>query len=170
MISFKNKNILITGASGGIGAALVKKFVALEGNVLGTGTKTIIETLNNNLKRKKKRGIILPVSAPFHSSLMKKASENMKNKIENIDFLKPSPSIISNVTAREEVDVNKIKSLLVDQITSRVRWRESVDYMIKEGVTDFLEIGPGKVLSGLVKKINKDVKISNINSVDDINK
>jgi len=59
---------------------------------------------------------------------------------------------------------------LIDQITSRVRWRESVDYMIKEGVTDFLEIGPGKVLSGLVKKINKDVKITNINSVDDINK
>jgi len=99
---------------------------------------------------------------------MKKASENMKNKIENTDFLKPRPSIISNVTAKVEDDVNKIKSLLVDQITSRVRWRESVDYMIKEGVTDFLEIGPGKVLSGLVKKINKDVKISNINSVNDL--
>ena len=101
---------------------------------------------------------------------MKKASENMKNKIENTDFLKPHPTIISNVTSKEEHDVNKIKSLLVDQITYRVRWRESVDYMIKEGVTDFLEIGPGKVLSGLVKKINKDVKISNINSVDDIKK
>jgi len=140
------------------------------GQVVVSGTKTIIETLNNNLKRKKKRGIILPVSAPFHSSLMKKASENMKNKIENTDFLKPNPSIISNVTAKGEDDVNKIKSLLVDQITSRVRWRESVDFMIKERVTDFLEIGPGKVLSGLVKKINKDVKITNINSVDDINK
>ena len=112
----------------------------------------------------------MPVSAPFHSSLMKKASENMKNKIENADFLKPNPSIISNVTAKGENDVNKIKSLLVDQITSRVRWRESVDFMIKKRVTDFLEIGPGKVLSGLVKKINKDVKITNINSVDDINK
>jgi len=101
---------------------------------------------------------------------MKKASENMKNKIENTVFLKPNPAIISNVTAKGEDDVNKIKSLLVDQITSRVRWRESVDFMIKERVTDFLEIGPGKVLSGLVKKINKDVKITNINSVDDINK
>ena len=140
------------------------------GQVVVSGTKTIIDTLNNNLKRKKKRGIILSVSAPFHSSLMKKASENMKNKIEKADFLKPNPSIISNVTAQEEDDINKIKSLLVDQITSRVRWRESADYMIKEGVTDFLEIGPGKVLSGLVKKINKDVKISNINSVNDIKK
>ena len=140
------------------------------GQVVVSGTKTIIDTLNNNLKRKKKRGIILSVSAPFHSSLMKKASENMKNKIEKADFLKPNPSIISNVTAKEEDDINKIKSLLVDQITSRVRWRESVDFMIKARVTDFLEIGPGKVLSGLVKKINKDVKIKNINSVNDVNK
>jgi len=99
---------------------------------------------------------------------MKKAAENMKDKIENTSFLKPKPSIISNVTAKEEVDVNKIKPLLIDQITSRVRWKESVNYMIKQGVEDFLEIGPGKVLSGLVKKINKDVKISNINSIEDI--
>ena len=92
----------------------------------------------------------------------------MKDKIESTNFLKPKPSIISNVTAKEETDVNKIKPLLVDQITSRVRWRESVDYMIKQGVKDFLEIGPGKVLSGLVKKINRDVKVSNINSIEDI--
>ena len=140
------------------------------GQVVVSGTKTIIETFNNNLKKKKRRGIILPVSAPFHSSLMQKASVSMKDKIKNTDFLKPNPSIISNVTAKEENDVNKIKSLLVDQITSRVRWRESVDYMIKEGIEDFLEIGPGKVLSGLVKKIDKNVKIININSINDIKK
>ena len=138
------------------------------GQVVVSGKKTVIETLNENLKKKKKKGILLPVSAPFHSSLMKKAAENMKDKIENTNFLKPKPDIISNVTAKEEIDVNKIKPLLVDQITSRVRWRESVDYMVKQGVTDFLEIGPGKVLSGLVKKINNDVKISNINSIKDI--
>jgi len=91
-----------------------------------------------------------------------------KNKIENTDFLKPNPSIISNVTAKKEDEVNKIKSLLIDQITSRVRWRESIHYMVKEGVLNFLEIGPGKVLSGLVKKINKDLKISNISSIEDI--
>ena len=84
------------------------------------------------------------------------------------NFLKSKPSTISNVTAQEETDTNRIKKLLIDQITSRVRWRESVDYMIKNGVTDFLEIGPGKVLSGLVKKINKDVKISNIDSIEDM--
>ena len=136
--------------------------------VVVSGKKKIIEEFNKNLKSKKKRGILLSVSAPFHSSLMKEAAEKMKEKIENTNFLKPKPNIISNVTAREETDVNKIKPLLVDQITSRVRWRESVNYMINQGVTDFLEIGPGKVLSGLVKKINKDVKISNINSIEDI--
>ena len=88
--------------------------------------------------------------------------------IRSYDFLKPKPEIISNVTAKEEADVNRIRPLLVDQIISRVRWRESVDYMIKKGVTNFLEIGPGKVLSGLVKKINRDIKTLNVNSVEDI--
>ena len=99
---------------------------------------------------------------------MKKAAESMKDKINNTSFQKPKINIISNVTAREETDVNKIKPLLIDQITSRVRWRESVNYMIEQGVSDFLEIGPGKVLTGLVKKINKEVKVSNINSLEDV--
>ena len=136
--------------------------------VVVSGEKNVIKILNENLKKKKKKGILLPVSAPFHCSLMKRAAENMKDKIENTNFLKPKPNIISNVTAKEEADVNKIKPLLIDQITSRVRWKESVNYMIKQGVEDFLEIGPGKVLSSLVKKINKDVKISNINKIEDI--
>ena len=138
------------------------------GQVVVSGKKMVIEILNENLKKKKKKGILLPVSAPFHCSLMKKAAENMKDEIENTNFLKPKPSIISNVTAKEETDVDKIRPLLIDQITSRVRWRESIDFMIKQGVASFLEIGPGKVLSGLVKKINKNVKISNINSIEDI--
>ncbi len=139
-----------------------------DGQVVVSGKKIAIENLNKKLKEKKKKGILLPVSAPFHCSLMKKAADNMRDKIEKISFLQPTPKIISNVTATEEDEVNKIKPLLVDQITSRVRWRESIHYMIKEGVIDFLEIGPGKVLSGLVKKINKEVKISNINSLEDI--
>ena len=138
------------------------------GQVVVSGHKKIIDEFNINLKKKKKKGIILPVSAPFHCSLMKKAAESMKDKINNTNFQKPKNNIISNVTAREEADVNKIKPLLIDQITSRVRWRESVNYMIEQGVSDFLEIGPGKVLTGLVKKINKEVKVSNINSLEDI--
>ena len=133
-----------------------------------SGERKIIEKFNENLKRKKKKGILLPVSAPFHCSLMKKAADKMKEKINNTNFLKPSPSIISNVTAIEENDINKIKPLLIDQITSRVRWRESVNYMMENGVKSFLEIGPGKVLSGLVKKIDSNVEILNINSIEDI--
>ena len=139
-----------------------------EGQVVVSGTKTAIETLSINLKKIKKKGIILPVSAPFHCSLMKPAEEKMKTKIENTEFLPLQPNIISNVTAKEENETNNIKNLLVKQITSRVRWRESVHYMIEKGVSNFIEIGPGKVLSNLVKKINKEVKISNINSLNDI--
>ena len=138
------------------------------GQVVVSGTKKNIEILNLNLKKKKKKGIILPVSAPFHCSLMKRASKIMKDKIQNTDFLKPKPPIISNVTAREENDTNRIKTLLIDQIVSRVRWRESVNYMIQNGVNEFIEIGPGKVLTGLVKKIDKNVSIININSTDDV--
>jgi len=133
-----------------------------------SGEKNIIEKFNENLKRKNKRGKLLPVSAPFHCSLMKGAAEKMREKINKTNFKKPSPSIISNVTAKEENDINKIKPLLIDQITSRVRWRESINYMIEKGVTSFLEMGPGKVLSGLVKKINSKVEVSNINSIEDI--
>ena len=139
-----------------------------DGQVVVSGKKIAIENFSKKLKDKKKRGILLPVSAPFHCSLMKKAAENMKGKIESTNFLQPKPKIISNVTAKEEGDVNKIKPLLIDQITSRVRWRESVNYITKEGVLNFLEIGPGKVLSGLVKKVNKDLKITNISSIADI--
>ena len=138
------------------------------GQIVVSGTTNANKILITNLKKRKKKGIVLPVSAPFHCSLMQKASEKMKDKIENTAFIKPTPSIISNVTAGAESDISRIKSLLVEQITSRVRWRESVDFMINKGVKDFIEIGPGKVLSGLVKKINKDVGIKNINTFDDI--
>tara|TARA_B100000029_G_scaffold23344_1_gene23167 strand:+ start:2082 stop:2999 length:918 start_codon:yes stop_codon:yes gene_type:complete len=138
--------------------------------IVVSGKKKVISILSENLKKKKKKGILLPVSAPFHCSLMKSAAENMRDKIENTVLLKPKPNIISNVTAKEEEDVNKIKPLLIDQITSRVRWRESIDYMIGKGIDDFLEIGPGKVLSSLVKKISKEAKILNINSLEDIKK
>tara|TARA_B110000014_G_scaffold255371_1_gene237122 strand:- start:412 stop:1332 length:921 start_codon:yes stop_codon:yes gene_type:complete len=136
--------------------------------VVVSGKKVIIDTLSQKLKEKKKRGIILPVSAPFHCSLMSKAAASMNEKIQKVNFKKPVPSIISNVTAKPENNENSIKSLLVDQITSRVRWRESVNYMISQKVNEFVEIGPGKVLSGLVKKIDKNVNIKNINYLKDI--
>jgi [acyl-carrier-protein] S-malonyltransferase len=138
------------------------------GQVVVSGEIKAIQQLNDNLKIKKKRGIILSVSAPFHCSMMKGAAVSMEEKINKTNFVNFKPAVVSNVTAKEETDTNLIKSLLIKQITSRVRWRESVNYMIKSGVKDFLEIGPGKVLSGLVKKISKDVKITNVNTLLDL--
>ena len=138
------------------------------GQIVISGDKNSIQILQDSLKKKSIRGIILPVSAPFHCSLMESAEKKMSQKITESLFKDPKPSIISNVTAIAENEVNKIKELLIKQITSRVRWRESVEYMINNGVNEFIEIGPGKVLTGLVRRINKDVNVFNINSIDDI--
>ena len=138
------------------------------GQIVISGDRDSIQILQDSLKKKSIRGIILPVSAPFHCSLMKSAEKKMSQKITESLFRDPKPSIISNVTAKAENEVNKIKALLIKQITSRVNWRESIEYMINNGVNEFIEIGPGKVLSGLVKRINKNVNVFNINSINDI--
>ena len=139
------------------------------GQIVVSGEKNAIEKMSDNLKKKSIKSIILPVSAPFHCSLMKNAAENMKSKITDAVFKKPNPGIISNVTAKIENDPATIKELLIKQITSTVRWRESLEYMINNGIDEFIEIGPGKVLSGLVKRTNRKIKISNLNSLEDIN-
>ena len=138
------------------------------GQIVVSGDKDSIQILQNSLKKKSIRGLILPVSAPFHCSLMESAEKKMSQKITELIFKDPKPSIISNVTARVENKASKIKELLIKQITSRVNWRESIEYMINNGVNEFIEIGPGKVLTGLVRRINKDVNVFNINSIDDI--
>jgi len=139
------------------------------GQIVVSGEKNTIEKMSDNLKKKSIKSIILPVSAPFHCSLMKNAAENMKSKITDAVFKKPNPGIISNVTAKIENDPTTIKELLIKQITSTVRWRESLEYMISNGIDQFIEIGPGKVLSGLVKRTNRKIKISNLNSFEDVN-
>ena len=138
------------------------------GQIVVSGDKDSIQILQNSLKKKSIRGLILPVSAPFHCSLMESAEKKMSQKITELIFKDPKPSIISNVTAKAENKASKIKELLIKQITSRVNWRESIEYMINNGVNEFIEIGPGKVLTGLVRRINKDVNVFNINSIDDI--
>ena len=138
------------------------------GQIVVSGDKDSIQILQNSLKKKSIRGLILPVSAPFHCSLMESAEKKMSQKITELIFKNPKPSIISNVTAKAENKASKIKELLIKQITSRVNWRESIEYMINNGVNEFIDIGPGKVLTGLVRRINKDVNVFNINSIDDI--
>ena len=139
-----------------------------DSQIILSGEKKAMEEINNILKLNKKKSIFLPVSAPFHSSLMKSAGEKMKDKISNTNFKNPSTNIVSNVTAKEENNAENIKKLLVEQIYSKVRWRESILYMIKNGVNEFIEIGPGKVLSGLVKRISGNVSVKSINTIEDI--
>ncbi len=139
-----------------------------DGQVIVSGDKECIEKLQIILKEKKIKTIPLKVSAPFHCSLMKPAADNMEKKIHDTKFIAPEVEIISNVTAMAEQDPEKIKDLLVKQINSTVRWRESLIYMSKNGVNNFVEIGPGKALIGMVKRTLKDVNSFSINSITDI--
>ena len=138
------------------------------GQIVLSGLNSDIEKFIETLKEKKIKNVKLPVSAPFHCKLMEKATSIMRDKINNTSFEKPKNVIISNVTGQETQEVEKIKDLLIKQIESPVRWRESVIYMIKNGVTNFIEIGPGKVLSGLVKRIDKKTNVNNINNIEDL--
>ena len=138
------------------------------GQLVTSGTTEDINKLSLDLTSKNVKNIKLSVSAPFHCKLMNKASELMKKEIEKLEFKNFKNTLISNVTANEIVDKSMLKDLLVKQIESRVRWRESVLYMINSGVNQFIEIGPGKVLSGLIKRIDRNVKISAINKEEDI--
>ena len=139
-----------------------------EGQLVLSGKNDNLDELTKILKTNSIKNIKLPVSAPFHCNLMSKATKVMRDEIEKINFQNGKNILISNVTAEEILNKDELKKLLVDQIESRVRWRESVVNMIKNGVNHFIEIGPGKVLSGLVKRINKDVKINTINNENDI--
>ena len=139
-----------------------------EGQIVLSGRNSDIEKLIHVLKSKNVKNIKLPVSAPFHCQLMNNATEIMRNEIQKLSFQESKNKLISNVTAKEILNKEELKMLLIDQIENRVRWRESVDHMISNGVNHFIEIGPGKVLTGLIKRIDKNVKTNTINSESDI--
>jgi [acyl-carrier-protein] S-malonyltransferase len=138
------------------------------GQIIVSGNIEAIEELKNILKENKKKSILLPVSAPFHCSLMNPAAIKMKKKIDTVNFKKPDFEIISNVTALPVNYPEDIKKFLVQQIYSKVRWRESIVFMNEKKIQDFIEIGPGKVLTGLVKRILPNSNSFSINSIDDI--
>ena len=139
-----------------------------DGQIVLSGRNTDLELISVFLKNAKIKNIKLPVSAPFHCDLMKKATDVMRLELDKIEFKESRNKLISNVTANEIQDVKELKDLLVSQIEKKVRWRESIINMINHGVKHFIEIGPGKVLTGLIKRIDQNVKISSINSQSDI--
>ena len=140
-----------------------------EGQLIISGDKESVSQLQLILKDKKIKCIPLKVSAPFHCDLMKPAAKIMKEKIENINFSKPSINIVSNVNAKPENNPDKIKNLLIEQIFSSVKWRESLINISNSNVNEFIEIGPGKALSGMVKRTIKGANTFSINTIADIN-
>ena len=138
------------------------------GQIVLSGNIEDLEKMMVDLKSANIKNIKLPVSAPFHCKLMNKATLVMHEEIEKLNFKEPKNILISNVTGKEITNSNELKDLLVQQIECRVRWRESVLLMVNKGVNQFIEIGPGKVLSGLIKRIDRNVKVSAINTEEDI--
>ena len=139
-----------------------------DGQVIISGNIEKIENFKTFLKEKKIKSIPLKVSAPFHCTLMKPATEIMREKILNTKFKNPKFKIVNNVTASPETNSDIIKELLIKQISSTVRWRESVIKISKNNTKNFIEIGPGKILTGMVKRTIKNVNCFSINSIDDI--
>ena len=139
-----------------------------DGQVIISGDKESVLSFQKLLKEKKIKSIPLKVSAPFHCSLMKPAAEVMKEKIDSVKFNKTSINIINNVTAKPVNEPSEIKKLLIEQIYSTVKWRESMIKMSESNVSNYIEIGPGKVLTGMVKRTIKNVNCFSINSIADI--
>ena len=138
------------------------------GQIVVSGKLINLNLLIEDLKKRSIKSIKLPVSAPFHCKLMNNATKIMQDEIQKYDFKNLKNTLISNVTAQEVNEISILKELLIKQIESRVRWRESVNFMLEKKITQFIEIGPGKVLSGLIKRIDRNIKVTSINIEDDI--
>ncbi len=141
-----------------------------DGQIVLSGKNEDLESMSNFLKNNRIKNIKLPVSAPFHCKLMNSATNIMEGEISNLEFKSPKVDIISNVTSEPVNEIYTIKKLLISQIENQVRWRETINYMINKNINKFIEIGPGKVLSGLVKRINRNAELIQINNIEDLKK
>lgn len=140
------------------------------GQIVISGNKDKINKILDDLKTNySKKAILLPVSAPFHCSLMQPSADKMNHILLKTNFSQPEINIVSNVTAKKIDNFNEIPSLLTKQITHHVRWRESVDFMTKNGVKHFIEIGPGKALTGMIKRIGKELTTTTIDNITQFN-
>jgi [acyl-carrier-protein] S-malonyltransferase len=137
------------------------------GQIVVSGTKEGVAAVAERVKEAGgKRAITLEVSGPFHSSLMKEAATKLSGKLEAVTFSKAQVPVVANVTAKPVREGSEIRQLLVDQVYSPVLWEDSVAWLLEQGVDTFVEFGPGSVLTGLVKKIDKTVKLYNISSLE----
>lgn len=141
------------------------------GQIVISGRKEAVEAACEKLKEAgAKRAVMLNVSGPFHSKMLEKAGEKLGKVLDNIEISKPRIPYVANVTASYITDKEDVKPLLIEQVSSSVRWQQSVEAMIKDGVDTFIEIGPGKTLAGFMKKISRQVKTLNVEKLEDIEK
>ena len=139
------------------------------GQVVISGTKAAVERAAEIAKTKgAKRAMLLPVSAPFHCALMQPAADEMKAALAEVSMKAPAVPLVANVTASRVADAETIRDLLVQQVTGMVRWRESVLYMVGEGVTQLVEVGAGKVLTGMAKRISKEAETAAVGTPADV--
>jgi len=141
------------------------------GQVVITGYKEAVETASKALTESgAKRVLALNVSGPFHSALLSEAGEDLAKELEKMEFQTLNIPYVTNVTAEYITDIAKTKELLKKQVSSSVRWEQSIQKMLAEGVDTFIEIGPGKTLSGFMKKIDKDAKVYAVGTVEELEK
>lgn len=141
------------------------------GQIVISGKKEAVETASEKLKEAgAKRCIMLNVSGPFHSQMLTGAGEKLGEVLEHVEVHTPAVPYVANVTAAYVTDAAEVKPLLKKQVSSSVRWQQSVEAMLADGVDTFIEIGPGKTLSGFIKKINRTVKVLNIEKLEDVDR
>jgi len=139
------------------------------GNIVISGDKAAVDRAIEKAKELGARAIPLNVSAPFHCPLMQRAADEMAEALSGATLLGPRVPVVANVTARPETDPETLRRLLVEQVTGRVRWRESMEWMAGEGgITRFAEIGSGKVLTGMAKRIAPDAESVALNTPEDL--
>ncbi|MBR9764773.1 MAG: ACP S-malonyltransferase [Rhodobacteraceae bacterium] len=139
--------------------------------VVISGNKAAVERAVEIAKGKgAKRAVLLPVSAPFHCALMQPAAEAMQAALAEVSFAAPAVPLVANVRAEAVTDPEQIKALLVEQVTGSVRWRESVGYMVEQGVTEIWEIGAGKALSGMIRRIAREVACAQVGTPEEVAK
>lgn len=141
------------------------------GQIVISGKKEAVETACEKLKEAgAKRTVMLNVSGPFHSKMLVGAGEKLGKVLEDVEIHQPEIPYVANVTAAYVTQASEVKPLLTQQVSSSVRWQQSVETMIANGVDTFIEIGPGKTLAGFMKKINRDVTVINIEKLEDLEK
>jgi [acyl-carrier-protein] S-malonyltransferase len=136
--------------------------------VVSGNREAVLRAVENAKAAGAKRAVLLPVSAPFHCPLMEPAADRMANALSHIDIVEPKVPVVANVRATAQTSATLIRNLLVEQVTGTVRWRESVAWMINEGVTDIWEVGAGKALSGMIRRIDRDITCHAVGTPDDV--